>query len=149
MNLNKVLIAISCFFLLMACQEKKATKKVQIVTEVPSNFEMYKTSEMAELMRTMLAKNKELRERIIKGENIGDFNAEFIKVHSAKLTDSTDLDATFPTYANHFILMQKSIFSVEKSKQKEQFNNAINACVACHVDRCSGPIPRIKRLIIK
>lgn len=132
----------------MSCQEKKSTKKVKIVSEVPSKFEMYKTSEMAELMRTMLAKNKKLREQIVNGEDIGDFNEAYLKVHTAQLTDSTDLDETYPTYAKHFVQMQQDIFTVEKSERKEQFNNAINACVACHQNRCAGPIPRIQKLLI-
>lgn len=132
----------------MSCQEKKSTKKVKIVSEVPSKFEMYKTSEMAELMRTMLAKNKKLRAQIINGEDIGDFNEAYLKVHTAQLTDSTDLDETYPTYAKHFVQMQQDIFTVDKSERKEQFNNAINACVSCHQDRCAGPIPRIKKLLI-
>lgn len=149
MKLSKILVFVFCSFLLVNCANKKTKKEIKVTDKVPASFQMYKTSEMAELMRTMLAKNKKLRAKIIEGKDIGDFNDEYLKIHTAKLTDSTDLDATFPTFANHFVKMQKDVFSVESSKQKEQFNSMINACVACHKDRCSGPIPRIKKLIIQ
>lgn len=141
-------VALLTIFLLN-CEDKKVKKEIKIVNTVPSNFQMYKTSEMAELMRTMLAKNKELRQQIINGEDIGDFNQAYLKVHTAQLTDSTDLDETYPAFANHFVEMQQEIFEVDESERKAQFNNAINACVSCHQDRCAGPIPRIKKLLIK
>ncbi len=109
---------------------------------------MYKTSEMAELMRTMLSENKKLRESIITGDSIGDFNKEFLAIHTAKFTDSSDFDATYPIFANHFLEMQKGVFNLEKAERKDQFNKAVQACIACHKDRCTGPIPRIEKLLI-
>lgn len=135
--------------LLCACQSDGKQKKVHIVNEVPAHFEMYKTSEMAELMREMLANNLELKEKIINGENIGEFNEAYLKIHSAEMTDVSQRDATYPAFANHFEKMQKSIYSVKKTAQKEQFNKMVNSCVACHQDRCAGPIPRIKQLTIR
>lgn len=135
--------------LTLSCQTPKESKEIKIVKKIPSNFEMYKTSEMAELMRNMLSKNKKVREQIIQGKEIGDFNNEYIKIHTAKLTDSSDLDGTFLAFANHFEQMHRKLFEVTKEARKEQFNNAINSCVACHEVKCSGPIPRIKKLLIK
>lgn len=146
--MNKFLLFFLWMFLLVSCQAKKTSKEIKIIDEVPTNFEMYKTSEMAGLMRTMLAKNKELRQQIINGEEIGDFNEAYLKIHTAKLTDSSDLDETFPTFAKHFAEMQKEIFTVSSAEQKDQFNRAVDACIACHKDRCTGPIPRIEKLRI-
>lgn len=144
---NNALILLYCF-LLVCCQVNKREKEIQVVSVIPANFKMYKTSEMAELMRTMLVRNDELRGKIINGEDIGDFDEEYLKIHTAKLTDVSQKDATYPTFAKHFEQMQKEIFLVDKPNRKEQFNSAINACVACHRDRCTGPIPRIKKLLI-
>lgn len=145
---NKILVALF-LGLMVSCQTKKETQKIKIVKEVPSNFQMYKTSEMAELMRNMLAKNKEVRAKIIEGEEIGDFNKEYIKIHTAKLTDSTDLDETFLTFAKYFEREHRALFEVSKEGRKEQYNNAIESCVACHQVKCRGPIPRIEKLLIK
>lgn len=144
---SKILLFIA-FCTLLSCQPNKSSKKIKITSEVPANFEMYKTSEMAALMRKMLAKNKTLRQQIIEGEEIGDFNEAYLKVHTAKLTDDGHRDETFPTFANHFVKMQQELFEVEKGKQKAQFNRIVEACIACHQDRCTGPIPRIKKLLI-
>lgn len=146
---NKLIFYIAFVVFFMSCEQKKSAKKINIISEVPSNFEMYKTSEMSELMRTMLQKNNELREQIIKGEDIGDFNEAYLKIHTAKMTDASQRDETYPAFAKYFEEMQKEIFSVNKEMQKEQFNKAVNACIACHQDRCVGPIPRIQKLKIK
>lgn len=134
--------------LLMNCEAKKSSKKIKIVDEVPTSFEMYKTSEMASLMRTMLAENNKLRQKIIEGKDIGDFNKEYLKIHTAELTDTADLDRTYPAFAEYFLQMQKDIYEVAESDRKAQFNNSIDACIACHQDRCAGPIPRIRKLKI-
>lgn len=144
---NRILFVVF-LSLMLSCQTQKETKKIKIIKKVPSKFQMYKTSEMAELMRNMLAKNKEVRTQIIQGEEIGDFNKEYIKIHTAKLTDSTDLDENFLIYANHFEKMHRKLFEVSKEERKEQFNDAINSCIACHQMKCRGPIPRIKKLLI-
>ncbi|WP_299162183.1 hypothetical protein [uncultured Tenacibaculum sp.] len=145
---NRILFV---FFLslVLGCQKEKETKEIKIIKKVPSNFQMYKTSEMAGLMRNMLSKNEKVREQIIQGKEIGDFNKEYIKIHTAKLTDSSDFDATFLTFANHFEQMHRKLFEVAKEERKEQFNNAINSCVSCHEVKCRGPIPRIEKLLIK
>ena len=31
---------------------------------------------------------------------------------------------------------------------KNRYNNAINSCISCHTTECTGPIPRIKKLLI-
>lgn len=144
----RIICFITTLLLLISCKPKKEAEKIKVVDKVPDSFQMYKASEMAALMRTMLAENKKLRTQIIQGENIGAFNKIYLKIHTATLTDSTDLDATYPAFANHFIKKQKEVFEVAKNKQKEQFNAMVNACVVCHQNRCAGPIPRINKLKI-
>ena len=127
----------------------KKTKKVTITKEIPASFQMYKTSEMAELMRTMLAENQIVKQQIEQNKPIGNFNEAYLKIHTALLTDSKAKDETFNTYATHFIAMQKEVFQVAKQARAKQFNEMVNACVACHQNRCTGPIPRIEKLRIK
>lgn len=133
--------------MLLACQQKKA-KEIKIVDAVPDNFQMYKKSEMAALMRMMLSKNEELRKRIVKGDSIGEFDNQYTKIHTATLTDSSDLDETYTAFANHFLQMQSAVFTVSKQQRKKQFNRSVNACITCHKAKCSGPIPRIEKLRI-
>lgn len=148
MKISKVLILIVVIgFLEVSCKEEKA-KKANITTKVSDNFEMYKTSEMAALMRMMTEKNNRLKNAIISGKDVGEFDKEYLKIHTAELTDSTDYDLTYKAFAEYFIKVQKDVFKTEKLKRKKAFNTAINACIACHKEKCSGPIPRIKKLLI-
>lgn len=143
------IISFTIFLLLFfGCKPQKNTKTT-IINTVPNSFDMYKASEMAELMRTMLAENKKLKELIINKKDIGSFNKEYLKIHTAKLTDSTDFDDVYSVFANHFIQAQKNVFLTEKVNRKKQFNSMVNSCIACHTAKCTGPIPRIQKLKIK
>ena len=41
------------------------------------------------------------------------------------------------------------VFETSKDSLVSKHNNAINSCIACHETTCVGPIPRIKKLLIK
>ena len=112
------------------------------------DFEMYKFSEMASLMETMFASNKKLKENIIQGNDLGEFQDNFLKIHSSAMTDESDNDAFFKQQAQIFIAAQQMIFR-DKENAKEHYNASISACIECHQEKCGGPIPRIKTLFIK
>ncbi len=135
------------FLILFSCKEKQQ-KKAVITCDVPEQFQMYKTSEMAGLMRQMVEDHTQLKYKIQKGEAIGKFNENYLKLHTATLTDSTDRNASFTTFSKAFIKMQKEIFEAPASKRKASYNMAVNLCIACHQEHCTGPIPRIKKLLI-
>lgn len=111
-------------------------------------FEMYEFSEMAALMENMFATNKVLKQNIIEGNDLGTFQDDFLKIHSAAMTDETDNDEFFKQQAQIFIAAQQLIFA-DKEKAKEHYNISIAACINCHQEKCGGPIPRIKTLFIK
>ncbi|WP_320815564.1 hypothetical protein [Flavobacterium sp.] len=134
-------------FLFCSCNTKKE-ETVEKTSESSEEFEMYEMSEMAVLMEQMYVDNERLKDRIIKGDTIGQFPQHFTKIHAAVLTDNTDKDAFFNEQASKFILAQELIYKDPKNA-KEHFNNGVNACVECHQVKCGGPIPRIKKLYIK
>ncbi len=111
-------------------------------------FEMYEMSEMAALMEQMYVDNQRLKERIKNGDTIGKFPNHFLKIHKAVMTDESDNDAFFKEQAAKFIKAQELIYEDPKNA-KEHFNNGIDACIACHQQKCGGPIPKIKKLYIK
>lgn len=112
------------------------------------NFEMYQMSEMAALMEQMYIDNERLKARIINGDTIGQFPNHFLRIHEAKMTDKQDFDQFFKDQAQIFIHSQEMIYK-DPANAKEHFNNGVSACVACHVEKCGGPIPRIKKLYIQ
>ncbi|WP_333601116.1 hypothetical protein [Flavobacterium sp.] len=144
-----VLFALSLF----SCQKKVEQKEVkkeekQCSSGKGKKMEMYQMSEMAALMEQMYVDNQRLKERIKKGDTIGQFPQHFLKIHKAVMTDDSDNDAFFKVQAAKFIKAQELIYKDPKNA-KEHFNNGVDACIQCHQQKCGGPIPRIKKLYIE
>lgn len=146
-----VLLAVS----FISCQNskkeetKEEEKQEACKTDAKSKeFQMYQMSEMAALMEQMYVDNQRLKDRIIKGDTIGQFPSHFMKIHNAVMTDESDNDAFFKEQAAKFIKAQELIYKDPKNA-KEHFNNGVDACIACHKQKCGGPIPKIKKLYIK
>ena len=111
---------------------------------------MVETSEMAKFMNEMYAYNESVKQQILnKGAINTSYPEKFNDIHSAILTDPTDRDASFESFSNAFIATQKAIFETTNGNLSTNYNNSINACISCHEVKCVGPIPRIKKLLIK
>ncbi len=136
------LIVIFGALLVLSCkeQEDKVAEKPELI--------MAETSEMAQLMREMYAFNESIRQQIIDGELANAYPLSFDKIHSAVLTDPSDRDASFEQFSNHFIKAERAVFIDDSDDLIYKYNNAINACISCHNVTCTGPIPRIKKLLI-
>lgn len=144
-----ILVVIFLVLSVVSCQKKaeKATEeKCEPKTE--KKLEMYQMSEMAALMEQMYVDNQRLKERIQKGDTIGQFPQHFLKIHKAVMTDESDNDTFFKEQAAKFIQAQEMIYKDPKNA-KEHFNTGVDACIQCHQQKCGGPIPRIKKLYIK
>lgn len=140
----------TCLIVAFSCQKKEETKGTCSPEKVEKGkkFEMYQMSEMAALMEQMYVENKNVKERILKGEQVGKFPEYFLKIHSAKFTDETDNDAFFKENAALYITAQKLIYD-DPVNAKQHFNDGVQACLTCHESKCGGPIPKIKKLFIK
>lgn len=108
---------------------------------------MYEPSEMAILMRQMYEYNKTLRQQIINNDTLSPLPKEFVNIHTAVMTDETERDSSYQALAKEFLQLQETIYD-ETDTKKTVFNKSISTCIACHKTRCSGPIPKIKRLLI-
>jgi hypothetical protein len=89
-----------------------------------------------------------LKQKIVKGGNIGKFPNHFSKIHKAVMTDEQENDVFFKQQASEFIKTQSLIYEDPKNA-KQHFNSSIDACIKCHEVKCGGPIQRIKKLYIK
>jgi cytochrome c553 len=134
----------------LSCQKEKEVKPActKESSAKEKKFEMYQMSEMATLMEQMYVDNQRLKDRIIKGEAVGDFPQHFLKIHTAVMTDDSDNDAFFKEQAAQYINAQQLIYKDPKNA-KEHFNKGVDACLSCHQEKCGGPIPKIKKLYIK
>lgn len=150
--MKKILLLFIGITLLASCQKKEEKAKESCSPEKPAGkkkkFEMYQMSEMSLLMEQMYVDNERLKERIQKGDTIGQFPNHFLKIHKAVMTDDKENDAFFKEQAAHFIKAQELIYKDPKNA-KAHFNNGVDACLKCHQVKCGGPIPRIKKLYIK
>jgi hypothetical protein len=143
---------IICLLVFVSFSCKKEKVEIPACTEESSSkekkFEMYQMSEMATLMEQMYVDNLRLKEKIIKGETIGDFPKHFLNIHTAVMTDDSDNDTFFKEQAADFIKAQQLIYNDPKNA-KEHYNKGIDACLSCHQEKCGGPIPKIKKLYIQ
>lgn len=149
----KKVFFVGILFIIVGCkntdsdkQSNEACAKEQ--TGAKKDFQMYEMSEMASLMEQMYVDNLRLKDRIIKGDTVGKFPQHFVKIHSAVMSDTKENDDFFKIQAKKFIEAQELIYK-DPLNAKKHFNTGVDACIACHEQKCSGPIPRIKKLYIK
>lgn len=151
MKKHILLVLLAVFFFNCAHKEKSAEKvacKLQPKAGKDKKFVMYEMSEMAALMEQMYVDNQRLKLRIKNGDTIGKFPNHFLQIHKAVMTDKTENDGFFKEQSALFIKAQELIYQDPKNA-KEHFNNGVDACVKCHEVKCSGPIPKIKKLYIE
>lgn len=140
----KKLLLLFSILLFVGCNAKKE-QKVEITPK--GNF--YKQSEMAALMLLMYQKNAENKQLILDGKQPKEFPEEFLKIHTAQLTDSTNRTLEFKTFSDFYLRNMKSVFEPTKESLINKHNNTINSCITCHQTTCVGPIPKIKKLLIQ
>lgn len=121
-------------------QEAQKEKKVLVMAE---------TSEMGKLMIEMYAFNESIKQQIINGNLNNSYPKRFDSIHSAVLTNPTVRDSSFESFSKQFIEAQKQVFESPQEELTINYNNAVQACISCHNVKCVGPIPRIKKLLIK
>jgi hypothetical protein len=111
---------------------------------------MYQPSEMANLMNEMYAQNLKVKEDILNGIVPEEFPLDFLKIHSAELSEFKSRNDTFQSFSKLFIESEKEIFNTDSPiPLEERYNNTINLCISCHQTECTGPITRIQKLLIK
>ncbi|MDX1278152.1 hypothetical protein [Oceanihabitans sediminis] len=125
-------------------------KKEGETTKQKKVYDIYEPSEMAILMNQMYKRNEEIKKEILAGKIPTEFPSDFLEIHTANLSDFKERNEKFEAFSNLFIEAEKEIFNTASAVPVEnRFNNAINLCISCHQTECTGPIPRIKKLIIK
>ena len=138
------------FIILLVFIGCNSAKEEQPKEESKFVYDMYEPSEMANLMNAMYDYNLTIKKKILKGEVPQDFPLEFMKIHTAELSDFKYRNETFEAFSTLFINAEKEVFNQDATQSIEQrFNNAVGVCISCHQTECTGPIPRIKKLLIQ
>jgi len=150
----KKIISFFLFILLFGCQQKAEKSssmddgKDSISNVSKEKFDMYEMSEMALLMEQMYVDNERLKSKIIANDSLGGFPEHFKNIHTSAFTDPTEKDEFFNEQSKLFLEAQEKIYN-DPQNAKMHFNNAVKVCIECHQVKCSGPIPKIKKLLIQ
>lgn len=144
--MNKIVV-IFILFLFISCGSKEKKEKSSIIKE---DLQMYVPSELALLMEEMYHYNDSIKQLIEQGIIPSQqFPEKFLRIHTAEMTNTFERDGPFKKYANTFTYSQNRIVTSNSENIGENFNTMINLCIGCHQTSCTGPIPRIKKLLIK
>jgi len=135
-------------FILSSCKNEEKTTEEPIKKNV--EYEMYQRSEMAGFMNAMYAYNLQLKARIVAGEKPISLPLDLIKLHSAEMSKGKSRTKNWKSFVNVFIESQEAVIdTLSNSEIKERYNTAISNCLNCHKTECTGPIPKIKKLLIQ
>ncbi|WP_299124076.1 hypothetical protein [uncultured Winogradskyella sp.] len=142
-NKYKTLFFLIFVVTISACKkEVKEEKKEELI--------VYQPSEMANLMNEFYEYNASLKSAILSNEDLEQMPERFLKIHSAEMTDSSGRNSIFNGFAPAYINSQMKVLdTLSRLDLRTRYNNNINMCLACHKTECVGPIPRIKKLLIK
>ncbi|MGO2358124.1 MAG: hypothetical protein ACTH6S_05450 [Mesonia sp.] len=133
---------------LVACNNHAEVKKEEDVTKKDEPFQLYQMSEMASFMENMFVDHQRIKDEITAGKKVDTLNYDLSKLFYARMTDSTDRDAEYESMAKLYVEYEEQLMG-DSLQQKENYNKAVNMCISCHQKKCTGPIPRIKKLLIR
>ncbi|WP_299521357.1 hypothetical protein [Winogradskyella sp.] len=144
---NKLKI-LALLVLCLGCKQEPEQKAAEADTK--PELVMYQPSEMANFMNALYAYNLQLKQQIVNGEMPASIPLDLMKLHSAEMSNGHERTAVWNSFVNVFIESQQSVIDTMSNTQlKERYNTAINNCLACHKTECTGPIPKIKKLLIQ
>ena len=128
-----------------------STEEKEIIkSEEEFVFDIQEPSEMTNLMLSMYDFNENLKKEILAGNIPEEFPKDFLKIYTAELTGNKPYNDVFKAYSKVYIDNERAIFDQTSDVSlKVRYNNAINTCISCHTTECTGPIPRIEKLLIK
>ncbi|MGB0508804.1 MAG: hypothetical protein ACPG3S_04565 [Schleiferiaceae bacterium] len=112
--------------------------------------EMDQPSELASIMRVLHDEATERKGILEKGEMAVANSQLIFKMITAKPTEPHMVGPAFEPHAQAFIASYGQLNTAENVQgQIEAHNNLVKSCVACHMNFCQGPIPRIEKLYVQ
>lgn len=103
---------------------------------------------MALMMRQMADNAQKMKNKLEADEKIDAAEFPFIRFHLVEPTDPNVLQPQFYENARTFQEAHKALVNAPQAKQKEMYTAYINQCINCHQTYCSGPLKRIRKLVL-
>lgn len=111
--------------------------------------EMDQPSELASIMRSL---NDEalIRKKSLENGELSQANSKLIfKMITAEPTEPHMVGPAFAPHTEAFIASYGQLnTATDVAAQIDAHNNLVKSCVACHMNFCQGPIPRIEKLYV-
>ncbi len=132
------LIASLCY----ACQQK--AERVDITTN--KNLYPNNDARLAVLMRKMDKDMRDIKKAIENGEALPTYSEDYLEIKTAKSTDPSVKTEAFALMADNLLEQLDKLQNTAPESLEAQYLLTINACLACHVTYCPGPVKRIEKL---
>lgn len=101
-------------------------------------------------MRSLHDEAKSRKSTLENGELVEANSQLIFQMITAKPTEPHMVGPAFEPHAQSFIASYNQInMATDVEVQITAHNNLIRSCVACHMNFCQGPIPRIEKLYIQ
>ncbi len=146
MKLASVIFLVFVILLTFSCKENVREPKSKIVRTKSLNPNG--DSELAILMREMLAHSKYIKQRLEDGLAEQEAYPESQeRLLTAKATTLEKRGYGFDAYANAYLAALQELHK-PNGMRIYNHNNLVSKCVDCHKSFCTGPIPTIEKLFI-
>ena len=151
-SINTVIEVIACTCLLFnSCSEGTEARPDPEQTpkaSAPSILEAadHKVSPLAQLMRDMTAFADSTKQRLLRGDELLPYPADFKDMLTAEATPGMMDHRTFDPFAISYLRQLDSLYQVIPAQRQQAFDELVQYCAACHGQVCPGPLVRIKKL---
>lgn len=137
--------------LFISCGQQEVTETEKTTETADTNWQpdMYQASELVLLMRQINDDLSLVKTQVEKGEIPAAMPESYMNLHTAKPTETQHLDTVYHAMADKWMADYKAMTEADAASVKAKYNTLIETCVACHSNYCMGPIPKIKKLVIK
>lgn len=105
------------------------------------------SSELSLLMREMQAYTNNAKKALQNNTNPAPYPESFNKIYSATISDGMSKSDFYKQFADIYLTAVKNYSKSNNQERAENYNNMVNACLACHSQHCPGPVPVIKKMV--
>ena len=144
--MNKVpLFVVGCVF--FSCNSKECKEEDTPISDPNPNG----SSELALLMRSVFEEASDVKSSIASGDiEMGDgFRKKLERFHIAIPTEKRMKPQSFTGFTMSMIDAVKKLEHSTNETAKDDFNNMVDKCLACHAEICPGPMVKIEKLTFK
>tara|TARA_B100000900_G_scaffold407379_1_gene419988 strand:+ start:57 stop:497 length:441 start_codon:yes stop_codon:yes gene_type:complete len=144
---NRIFVLLGLGLFVAACSDSNKGDSTKSQGWQP---QINQPSELASIMRVLHNEATE-RKATLEDGYMAVVNSKLIfKMINAKPTEPHMIGQAFEPSAQAFMASYGQLSATDDVQgQIKAHNNLVKSCVACHMNFCQGPIPRIEKLYVK